>query len=117
MGGGRAHLLLVVGDDAADKVGVGVPQRGHELGQGLLVQLAHRAEHALLGLVSGAERCVAHASHLVQAHDAVHWGGAEGGRQELQSSSLGAETYPMKGVRWDCIYTALSTQGGVGHAP
>ena len=32
------HLLLVVGDDAADEVGVGVPQRGHELGQLLLVQ-------------------------------------------------------------------------------
>ena len=79
-----AHPLLVVGDDAADKVGVGVPQGGHEVGQLLLVQLAHRAEHALLGLVGGTERCVAHASHLVQAHDAVHWRGGrgrEGGRE------------------------------------
>lgn len=40
----------MVGDDAANKVGVGVPQSGHELGQLLLVQLAHCAEHALAGL-------------------------------------------------------------------
>lgn len=43
------YLLLVVGDNAADKVGVGVPERGHEVTQLLLVQLAHGAEHALTG--------------------------------------------------------------------
>ena len=64
---------MVVGDDAAYEVGVGVPQRGHEAGEGLLVQLPHRAEHALLRLVGGAERRLRHARHLVQSHDAVHW--------------------------------------------
>ena len=66
------HLLLVVGDDAADEVGVGVPQGGHEVGELLFVQLAHRAEHALAGL-EGSVHGVRHARHLVQAHDAVHW--------------------------------------------
>ena len=75
-GGLNQHLLLVVGDDAADEVGVGVPQGGHELGQLLLVELAHRAEHALTGLEGTGH--LAHPSHLVQAHDAVHW--REGGR-------------------------------------
>lgn len=40
----------MVGDDTADKVGLGVVKSGHELGQGLLVELAHSTEHALLGL-------------------------------------------------------------------
>lgn len=40
-------LLLMVGDDAADKVGVGVAQGGHQFAQLLLVQLPHCAEHAL----------------------------------------------------------------------
>ena len=66
------HLLLVVGDDAADEVGVGVPQRGHELGQLLLVQLSHRAEHALACLEGPWQRRLRHAGHLVQANDAVH---------------------------------------------
>lgn len=44
------HLLLVVRDDAADEVRVGVPQCGHEVPQLLLVQLAHCAEHAFTGL-------------------------------------------------------------------
>lgn len=44
------HLLLMVGNDAADEVGVGIPQGGHELGQLLLVQLPHGTEHALSGL-------------------------------------------------------------------
>lgn len=60
----------MVGDDAANKVGVGVPQSGHELGQLLLVQLAHCAEHALAGLKGTGH--LGHARHLVQPHDAVH---------------------------------------------
>jgi len=63
------YLLLVVGDDATDKVGVGVPQSGHELGQLLLVQLAHRAEHTLAGLEGTGH--FGH-GHLIQTHDAVH---------------------------------------------
>ena len=41
------HPLLVVGDDAADEVRVGVVQRLHQLAQLLLVRLADGAEHAL----------------------------------------------------------------------
>lgn len=59
----------MVRDDAADKVGVGVPQSGHELGQLLLVQLAHGAEHALTGLKGTGH--LGHARHLIQTHDVV----------------------------------------------
>ena len=45
----ETDLLVVVGDDAPDKVGVGVVERGHEFAQLFLVQLAHSAEHAFLG--------------------------------------------------------------------
>lgn len=40
----------MVGDNAAYKVRLSVVQGGHQLGQRLLVQLAHSAEHALLSL-------------------------------------------------------------------
>lgn len=63
----------MVWDDAADKVGIGVPQCGHQLRQLLLVQLSHGAEHALLGLVGGTKRCLIHACDLVQTHDSVDW--------------------------------------------
>ena len=46
-GGGRTHLFLVVGNDAAHEVGVGVVECGHQLAQLLLVRLPHRVEHAL----------------------------------------------------------------------
>ena len=72
MTGYTTHLLLVVGDNTADKVGVGVPQCGHELGERLLVELAHRAEHALLGLIGCAEGRLVHPCYLVQTHDTVH---------------------------------------------
>ncbi len=65
----------MVGDDAADKVGVGVPQCGHELGQRLLVELSHCAKHALFRFVGGPEGCLVHPCHLVQAHNAVDWWG------------------------------------------
>lgn len=48
-----SYPLLMVGDDAAEEVGVGVPQRGHQLGERLLVQLADGPEHSLLRLQSG----------------------------------------------------------------
>lgn len=63
----------MVGDDAADKVGVGVSQCGHQFGQLLLVQLPHGAEHALLGLVGGAKCRLIHACNLVKTHDPVDW--------------------------------------------
>jgi len=58
---GESYPFLVVGDDAADEVGLGVVQGCHQLPQGLLVELAHSPEHPLLGLVDG-----------LQAHHAVH---------------------------------------------
>lgn len=63
------YLFLVVGNDAADKVGVRVPQGGHELGQLLLVQLAHGAEHAFTGLEGAGH--LGH-GHLIQTDDPVH---------------------------------------------
>lgn len=52
------YLLLMVGDDATDKVGVGVPQGSHQLGQLLLVQLSYCSEHALPGLKGPRQCCV-----------------------------------------------------------
>lgn len=66
------YLFLVVGDDAADEVRVGVPERGHEVTQLLLVQLAHSAEHALT-CFERTVHGVRHSCHLIQADDAVHW--------------------------------------------
>lgn len=64
-----SYLLLVVRDDATNKVGVGIPQSRHEFGQLLFVQLAHRAEHTLAGLEGTGH--VGH-RHLIQTYDAVH---------------------------------------------
>lgn len=69
----RPHPLLVVGDDAAHKVGLRVVQRGHQLAQRLLVQLPHRAEHPLLRLGGG--RALRHLGHSLQADHPVRWGG------------------------------------------
>lgn len=63
----------MVRDDAANKIGVGVSQRGHQFGQLLLVQLSHSAEHTLLGLVGGAERRLVHSGNLVQTYDSIDW--------------------------------------------
>ena len=72
-----SYLLLVVGDDAAEEVGVGVPQRGHQLRQRLLVKLTDGPEHSLLRLQprrSEIDRpAVLSGRHLVQTHDSVHW--------------------------------------------
>lgn len=62
----------MVGDDTADKVGVGVPQGGHELGERLLVELAHGTEHALFGFVRGSEGRLTHPCHLVQADNPIN---------------------------------------------
>ena len=56
----------MVGDDAPDKVWVGVAEGDHELGQLLLVELGDCAEHALPG--DPAELCVCHGL-LGHAHD------------------------------------------------
>lgn len=47
---GQAYPLLMIWNDASDKVGLGVVQCSHEFGQRLLVELSHCAEHPLLGL-------------------------------------------------------------------
>lgn len=60
----------MVRDDTADKVGVGVPQSGHEPGQLLLVELAHRAEHALTRLKGTGH--LGHARHFIKTHDVVN---------------------------------------------
>lgn len=44
--------LFMVGDDAAYKVGVGIPECHHELGELLLVQLTNSSEHSLPGACS-----------------------------------------------------------------
>lgn len=65
----------MVRDDAANKVGVGVSQCGHELGERLLVELSYCTKHALFGFVGGTKGCLIHSCHLVQAHDTVDWWG------------------------------------------
>ena len=61
----------MVGDDAADEVGLRVVQRGHQLGQGLLVELPHGAEHPLLGLGGAGHRGVGHLGDGLQANHSV----------------------------------------------
>ena len=65
----------MVGDDAANKVRIRVPQCGHEFGQRLFVELAHCTKHALFRFVCGTKCCLVHSCHLVQAHDAIDWWG------------------------------------------
>lgn len=94
----------MVGDDAAHEVGVGVAERGHQLGEGLFVELAHGAEHALLGLVGRAKGRLGDARDLVQPHDAIHCGdrgqaglrgpGAQGGH----SGAAAAEARGQRGT-------------------
>lgn len=61
----------MVGDDASDEVGLRVVQRGHELGQGLLVELSHRAEHSLLGLRGARHGTVRHLGYRVKTDHSV----------------------------------------------
>lgn len=62
----------MVGDDTADEAGVGVAERGHEAAQGLLVELSHCPEHAPAGAAAGG--AIPKAVHLLQPHDALHYG-------------------------------------------
>lgn len=80
----------MVRDDAADKIGVGVPQRGHELGKRLLVELSHGAKHALFCFVGGTKGCLIHSCHLVQAHDTIDWW--EDGKNWLEQEDCGRIT-------------------------
>ncbi len=64
------YPLLVVGDDAADKVGLGVVQRNHQFAQRLLVKLTHCAEHALLGF---GRRTLWHLGDGLQTHNPIRW--------------------------------------------
>lgn len=69
------YSFFMVGDDATDKIGVGVPQCCHELGEWLLVELSHGAKHALFCFIGGTKRGLIHSCHLVQAHDTIDWWG------------------------------------------
>lgn len=91
----KAHPLLVVRDDAANKIGVRVSQRGHQLGQLLLVQLSHSTEHALLGLVGGTERRLVHSGNLVQTDDSINWTSTVRWKEEEEISGL------TQGEIWD----------------
>lgn len=62
----------MVGDDAADKVGVGVPQGGHQPAERLLVELPHGTEHAFFGFVRGSKGRLTHPRDLVKADDAIN---------------------------------------------
>ena len=63
----------MIRDDAAHEVGVGVPERRHQLGERFFVELPDGAEHALLGFIGGAESRLRHPRDLIQTHDPVHW--------------------------------------------
>lgn len=76
----------MVRNDAANEVGVGVPESCHELGEGLLVELPDGSEHALLGFIRGAKSCLSHASDLIQTYNAVHW--REGGEERTAVTQL-----------------------------
>ena len=52
-----ASLLLVVGNDAANEVGVCVTKSDHQLGELLLVKLGHRPEHPFPGHTSELSVC------------------------------------------------------------
>lgn len=65
----------MIGDDAADKAGVGVAEGGHEAAQGLFVELPHSPEHSTAG--AAPRGTVSKAAHLLQSHDALHCGGTQ----------------------------------------
>lgn len=67
------YSFFVVGNDAANKIRVGVPQCGHELSEWLLVELAHSPKHALFRFVGGTKSRLIHPCHLVEAHNTVNW--------------------------------------------
>lgn len=69
----NTYALLVIRNDAANEVGVGVAESSHQLGEGFFVELPDGAKHALLGFICGAKSCLSHTSNLIQTHDAIHW--------------------------------------------
>lgn len=73
-----AYPLLMVGDYAAHKVGRGVVECGHQLAQGLLVELPDRAEHAFLGLARGRHGAVGHLGYCLQSYYTVRCGKQRG---------------------------------------
>lgn len=54
---GSSNPLLVVRDYAAEEVGVGVPECGHQFGERLLVKLSDGSEHPLLCLQTCCSEC------------------------------------------------------------
>ncbi len=67
-----SHLLLMIRDDASDKVRVGVSESGHQICQLLFVQLSYCTKHSLTRLDRSMQG-FSHSSHFVQSHNSVHW--------------------------------------------
>lgn len=71
----------MVGDDAPQEVGVGVPERGHQLREGLLVELTYSPKHSFLRLQPSGSKwdrpAALSCGHLVQTYYPVDWTGAE----------------------------------------
>ena len=67
------YPLLVIWNDAAHKVRVGVAERRHQLGERFFVELPDCTKHALLGFIGRAKSCLRHPRDLIQTHDPVHW--------------------------------------------
>lgn len=67
----------MIWNDAANKIGISVSERCHQLGERFFVQLANSTKHALLGLVRRAKSCLCYSSDLIQTHNTIHWEGQE----------------------------------------
>lgn len=93
----RSHPLLMVGDNAPQEVGVGVPECGHQLGQRLFVELTNGPKHPLLRLQpSGSKRNGSAALscwHLVQTHNPVDWMWAESRVSVFQKLAAGMQLH------------------------
>lgn len=68
------YPLLMIRNDAANEVGVGVSESCHQFGERLLVELPNSTEHAFLGFICRAKSCLSHTSDLIQTYNAVNWG-------------------------------------------
>lgn len=78
------YPLLVIRNDAANEVGVGVSESCHQLGERLFVELPDGSEHALLGFIRRAKSCLSHTSDLIQTYNSVHWGKERRGEEERE---------------------------------
>lgn len=65
----------MVWNDAANKIGISVSERCHQLGERLFVQLPNSTKHALLGLVCRAKSSLCYSSDLIQTDNTIHWEG------------------------------------------